>query len=66
MVINTLHIAYHTQSYSVASFGKLDKSTRQTIDGTIILESFCVFPIGMSFSSDDDMGLKITKTEPNG
>jgi hypothetical protein len=53
-------------SFGIMSFGQMDKKTQQTIDGTLTLESFCVFPLGMGFSSDDDMGLKIAKAELNG
>ncbi|MDR2601762.1 MAG: hypothetical protein LBC53_04835 [Spirochaetaceae bacterium] len=53
-------------SFGIMFFGQQDKKTQQTIDGTLTLESFCVFPLGMGFSSNDDMGLKIAKTERNG
>jgi hypothetical protein len=53
-------------SFGIVSFGQLDKKTQQTIDGTLTYNTFCVFPLGMSLSSDDDMGLKIAKTELNG
>jgi hypothetical protein len=53
-------------SFGIMSFGQLDKKTQQTIDGALTLESFCVVPLGIGLSSDDDMGLKIAKTELNG
>ena len=44
---------------SPSDFGQTATSSRDTIDGRITTETFVVIPMGMSFSSDDDMGLKI-------
>jgi hypothetical protein len=53
-------------SYGIISFGQTATSSRDAIDGNITTETFVVIPIGSSFSSDDDMGLKIGRIKKNG
>jgi len=52
-------------SFGIISFGQTDISSRDFIDGKLTTETFVVIPIGSSFSSDDDMGLKIGRTKKN-
>jgi len=46
-------------SFGITSFGQKDTKVSQTIDGEVVIDTMVVIPIGMSLSSDDDMGLKI-------
>jgi hypothetical protein len=52
-------------SFGITTFGQTATGSRDTLEGKITTETFVVVPLGMSFASDDDMGLKIGRLKRN-
>jgi hypothetical protein len=53
-------------SFGILSFGQEAQLTNQTLEGTTLIDTFVVFPIGPSLDTSDDMGLKIGRISLNG
>jgi len=63
-MIVTLSACSLNPAYGISSFGQMDTSSQNTIDGKLTTETFVVIPRD-AFSSDGCMGLKIGRTKKN-
>ena len=65
VLITVLGCTSLNPSFGITSFGQTATSSRNTLEGKMTAETFVVIPMGMSLSSDDDMGLKIGRVKQN-